>query len=253
MSIIYCILFYTEGFSARPFITDDADPVDKGVFESEIGTDIILKMGAEPRGVENERSAYFITLKGETKPRENEYSTYFSLKHGLTEKLDIGFEFSYEYPGVSPLNIGFKMKLVEIEKRIEKRAEIIRSIVQKVSLSTGYSTGEGTFDFLLISATEIPPLSIFLNIGPTYNPENSKFDTLFLGFSPQFGVWRLNMGPDISAEYSVEDNDFTSEIFVGLAFTAAELEKFTATLDAGAGVGLDYGDIHITFGLTCDF
>lgn len=215
---IILLCYASPGFPARPFTTDDADPVDVKVLEFESGTDIISD-------------------------KPGEYSTYFSLKHGITGRVDIGFDFSYEYPSISALGIGAKIRL--LEAKLEKT-----KTNQKVTLTIGYATGNSTFDLNLISATEFEsaPVSVFLNVGSV-----SSLEKAFIGVSPQVLVWRLNVGMELFGEYSLDKKKFSPEGFFGIAFTAFESDKFSSSLDAGLGYIMDEKKPRITFGVTCDF
>lgn len=74
-TIIFCILFFvvTAVFAAHPLTTDDIGTVDKDEYEIEVGYD---------------------NCKEEDILRN--HSCGLSLKHGITEKMDIGISFPYQ-------------------------------------------------------------------------------------------------------------------------------------------------------------
>jgi len=193
-------------FAGRPFSTDDADPVDEGVIEFETGTDFF--------------------------PKTEEVTTYFSLKHGIGGRMDIGFDFSYLYPEVEGLNIGMKFKLLEGEH-------------DRAALTCGFPTGGAPFDLNLILAENIPPLDIYVNIG-----EVSSFEGLSFGLSPQMGFFEDKLTGGLEVTGSYQEDELSLETLFGISYSPSE----NLALDLGLGTGLRNAEgWRLTFGATYDF
>ncbi len=202
MAVALTILAPLAAFAGRPFSTDDADAVDRGILEFESGTNLLP---------------------------ERQAVSYFSVKHGLTERMDIGFDFSYLYPGIEGLDMGAKFRLLA-------RGD------SKMALAYGFSIGESTFDLNLIFARDIPPLDFYLNVGAI-----SSFEGISSGFLLQASLFeeRLVGGVEIVSNY--REDELSLEALLGVSYNILE----NSAIDTGLGIGLkDSEKWRATFGMT---
>jgi len=128
-------------FAARPLSTDDAGTVENIKFETEMSFDHCQH---RPDGVC--------------------HSPGLAVKHGLTDRFDLGLGFSHSTDkdadgntvgwGMSPLVIGFKMALLKEQQTLPN-----------VSLSAGYEAGETEYGLNLILSREYGNLGLHCNLG----------------------------------------------------------------------------------------
>lgn len=150
-------------FAARPLATDDAGTAERGRFEAEMAFDYCRY-----------------------RPDGACHSPGFSVKHGLTDRMDLGMGFSHStYKdadgstviwGMSPLEIGFKMALLKERQKLPD-----------VSFSAGYEAGETGYGLNLILSREYGRLGLHCNL--CYN-------------SPGEPLVKGSLGAFLAAEYA---------------------------------------------------
>ena len=150
-------------WAARPLSTDDAGTVEKEKFETELSFDYC-----------------------QYRPDGTCQAPGMAIKHGLTDRFDIGLGFSHstdkDYDGntvgwgMSPLEIGFKMSLLK-----EKQT------LPDISLSAGFEAGETEYGLNLILSREYGNLGLHYNLG--YN-------------SPGEALVNGSIGTSLAAEYT---------------------------------------------------
>jgi hypothetical protein len=153
-----------NAWAARPLATDDAGTVEKGKFETEISFDHC-----------------------QYRPDGSCQSPAFALKHGLTDRLDLGLGFSHATDkdadgnttgwGMSPLELGLKMSLLKEQGSLPD-----------VSLSFGGETGGSEYGLNLILSRELGNFGLHYNLG-----YNSSGEAMIRG----------SISTSIAAEYTV--------------------------------------------------
>ena len=195
-------MLYGIVIQARPFATDDYGTVEKGVVELELGTDYFLDRNA---------------------------STYLAVKHGLTNRAELDLAFSYDYPGISPLGISFKINVLEYKKI-------------HYTMNFDIEPGSPAFDMNNIVTLSLKDLEVNANIS-TYN----GFSTVETGISP---IYTITDYVDIGCEgrYS-----FDNTYIVGAGLIVHPLENIN--LDVGISYTGDSAQtrISVTSGLVVDF
>lgn len=150
--------------AARPLFTDDAGTVEKGKSETEISFDYCRNR------------------------QEGSCQTpAFFIKHGLTDRMDMGLGFSHSTDkdidgntvgwGMSPLEVGFKLALLR-----EK------SNMPEISVSAGFETGMKEYGINLIFSRESGKIGLHYNLG-----YNSSGEAMAKG----------SIGASLALEYTV--------------------------------------------------
>jgi len=150
-------------FAARPLDTDDAGTVEKGKFEIEASFDYC-----------------------QYRPDGTRQAPGIAIKHGLTDRMDLGLGFSHSTDkdadgntvgwGMSPMEIGFKMALLKKHQTFPD-----------ISFSAGYEAGETEYGLNLILSREYGNLGLHYNLG--YN-------------SPGESLVKGSIGTSLAAEYT---------------------------------------------------
>ncbi len=196
------ILAPLAAFAGRPFSTDDAELVDRGIIEFESGTDLLPQRQA---------------------------LSYFGLKHGLTERMDTGFDFSYLYPGIEGLNIETRFRFLERGN-------------SKMALTCGFSTEVSTFDLNLIFARALSALDFCLNVGAI-----SSFKRVSFGLSTQGSLFEDRLLGGLEVIGSDQHDELSLEALVGISYSILE----NPSIDTGFGMDLKgSGKQRATFGIT---
>ncbi|MDI6740750.1 MAG: hypothetical protein QME74_10365 [Candidatus Edwardsbacteria bacterium] len=140
---VFLLLLISSGIShaARPLATDDAGTVEKGKFETELSFDHC-----------------------QYRPDGTCRTPGIQLKHGLTEKMDIGIAFAHPTEkdavgatvgwGMSPLSVGLKMALFKEHR-----------FLPDLSVSAGFETGDSGYRVNGIASREIAGVGLHLNLG----------------------------------------------------------------------------------------
>jgi len=128
-------------YAARPLSTDDAGTVETGKYETEISFDF---------------SHY--------RPEGACHSPGLALKHGLTDRMDLGLGFSHFTDkdtdgnsvawGMSPLEVSFKLGLFRE-----------RPTLPDISVSAGFEKGNNGYGLNLILSREYGNLGLHYNLG----------------------------------------------------------------------------------------
>lgn len=128
-------------FAARPLDTDDAGTVETGKSETEISFDY-----------------------SHNRPGGGCHSPGIVLKHGLTDRMDLGLGFSHFTDkdadgnsvawGMSPLKVGFKLGLLRE-----------RPTLPDISVSAGFEKGNNGYGLNLILSREYGNLGLHYNLG----------------------------------------------------------------------------------------
>ncbi|MDQ7797760.1 MAG: hypothetical protein RDU76_02295 [Candidatus Edwardsbacteria bacterium] len=149
--------------AARPLDTDDAGTVERGKTEAEMSFDHC-----------------------QYRPEGTGQTPGIAIKHGLTDRLDLGLGFSHSTDqdadgntvgwGMSPLEVGFKMTLMKEHQTLPD-----------ISLSAGFETGSAGYGLNLIFSREYGDLGLHYNLG-----YNSSGEALVRG----------SIGTSLAAEYS---------------------------------------------------
>ena len=139
---VFCtIVFWGSSlFAAHPLATDDIGTVDVGKYELEVSYD---------------------NCKEETESRN--HSCSLSLKHGLTEKMDIGISFPYqiEPKSAEPFgNIAVGVKFL-----------LLKDIF---ALTANNELGSSEYFINGIFTQEINPITVHANIGYTISSDKNK-------------------------------------------------------------------------------
>lgn len=205
--VLTSLLFFTFTlWGARPYTTDDYGTVDRGTVEVEIGNNIT--------------------------PGAKEYSTYLNIKHGITDRMEIDLTFDYDYPGISPLNLFYKLKIID-------------RTIWHFTVSISHNIGDETFDLNSIFSYESDKFLVNLNLGNI-----DRFNSLTFGLSPIFDVnEKFSIGIDINS--AVVSKEFESaNIMFGIVLSP--ISGFA--VDAGVAKDImNDSSINFTFGMTIDF
>lgn len=174
-------IMYAVLIQARPFVTDDYGTVEKNVVELELGT-------------------YY---------HENrDANTYLAIKHGFTDRAEVDLSFSYDYPGVSPLGLSFKVNVLDYKK-----------VHYSINFDTEASSRE--FNMNNIFALDLNSLVINTNVSTFDN-----FSVIEAGISPVKSVTdHLDIGCEIRY-------DFNKKFLAGLGMVIHPSDNIS--LDAGA-------------------
>ena len=230
-SVVYLALFgwlaCTPLYAARPLSTDDAGTVEKGKFETEMSFDHCRH---RPDGVC--------------------HSPGLAVKHGLTDRFDLGLGFSHSTGkdadgntvgwGMSPLVIGFKMALLKEQQTLPN-----------VSLSAGHEAGETEYGLNLILSREYGNLGLHYNLG--YN-------------SPGEALVKGSIGTSLAAEYTFMEKyrlcgelngeilDDRSEVIGNSGLVGGEVDLGFLAWDVGVRLHDQRGPkATITTGITAGF
>lgn len=160
---LYVILTVAPLFAARPLGTDDAGIAEKGKSETEISFEYC-----------------------QNRPDGTCQTPGIAIKHGLTDRLDLGLGFSHSTDkdtngntvgwGMSPLEIGFKIALLKEHQTLPD-----------ISLSAGYEAGKTEYGLNLILSREYGSLGLHYNMG---------YD------SPGKAMVKGRIGTSLAAEYT---------------------------------------------------
>jgi hypothetical protein len=150
-------------FAARPLDTDDAGTVEKGKSETEVSFDYC-----------------------QYRPDGTGQAPGMAVKHGLTDYLDLGLDFSHGTDkdaegntggwGMSPLEVGFKLSLLKEQPKLPD-----------ISVSAGFETGSAGYGLNLIFSRGYGNLGLHYNLG-----YNSSGEAMVKG----------SIGTSLAAEYT---------------------------------------------------
>lgn len=191
-------------FGARPLITDDTGCVEKGIFEFEAGIWLI---------------------------KTNDWSkeVYFQLKHGLTDRFDIGVSIPYDFESFKKSEMNFKYAILLDSQRFP---DISLSLLNLLSNDFGLN---------LILSKDFRTLIIHFNVGYVFN--DKIFSSSFAFEYPLRERYTLCFDFLIKTQ---DDFEFTG--LTGIRFNIFE----SLFLDFGFSLNNNKG-LNITTGLTYNF
>lgn len=163
--------------AARPLETDDAGTVEKGKSEAEISFD---QCQYRPDGICQ--------------------SPGFGVKHGLTDRLDLGMGFFHGTEkdadgntigwGVSPLEVGFKLALLK-----EKGP------LPDISISAGFEAGSSGWGLNAIASREFSGLGLHLNLGYNGSGEAMVRGSYGFGLAAEYTLFeKLRLCGELNSE-----------------------------------------------------
>ncbi len=203
----FILLFFIPVFvfAARPLITDDAGIVEKGLFEFEFGFDL-------------------------TRSGEWSRETYLQLKHGLTDRFDIGVSLPYDFESFGKPELIFKCGILKDNEKIPDISLGLKNVLSR------------EFGINLILSKDFGYVIGHLNIAYIFDVKN---------FSGSFAIElplkeKLNFCSDIFISKVSDESVF--EGLIGLRLSL--FEKLST--DIGFSMNNDR-EIKITSGLTFNF
>ncbi len=133
-----CMLVSTL-YGARPLSTDDAGIVEENTYELETGFNFFKQLN-----------------------NSIERSIDYSLKYGISDRIDIGFAFSQEIPQISHFSsVEFSVKFLFYKSK---------SFFPDVALSVSTVPGDSNYTLNLIASKEVKNFMFHLNIGYSVDP-----------------------------------------------------------------------------------
>jgi len=232
LTISLFVIFFIPSliYGARPLSVDDAGTVDLGTYEAEAGV------------------AY---LQDKEDNAETEIS--LTIKHGLTERTDLGIFLPYMMTrpkeengerGMGDAELAAKFNLVREGDRIPGFSVTLGIIMDTGEENKGMGSGEIDYVFNSILSKELQFITLHGNLGYTAKAKTASF-----GVALEYPAnEKLNLVAEITGE---NKSDSPIEALIGANFSATE----NLTLDFGIGTGLnDYSTrLNVTGGLTLSF
>lgn len=205
--------------AARPLTTDDAGTVEAGKFEMEAG------YGHEDFGESNRGLSW-------------------GLKHGITEKMDLGVATGWQFDpdeGAEEVSVGLKWSLIPVKDKFPG-----------FSFSAGFTPGESEYSLLGILTQPLgKKLSLHFNLGYTV-PEAFKDGVIFWGGAAEYAVHeKINLVGEVIGEEDISDNNEDCRSWL-LGGNAAVTDFLTLDLGGGSRLSEDPG-WFITGGGTLSF
>lgn len=163
--------------AARPLATDDAGTVEPGKFETELSFDHC-----------------------QNRPDGTCQSPGIQLKHGLTDRMDIGLAFGHDTDkdadgntvgwGMSPLAVGVKAALMKERKALPD-----------LSVAAGFETGSSAWWLNGIASQEIAGLGLHFNLGYQSAGEPLVRGSYTLGLAAEYTVLKkLRLCAELNSE-----------------------------------------------------
>jgi len=232
LTISLFVIFFIPSliYAARPLSVDDAGTVDLGTYETEVGIGY---------------------LRDKEKNGETEIS--LAIKHGLTERMDLGVFLPHVITnpkgesgerGMGDAELVAKFNLAREGDRIPGFSVTLGIIMDTGEENKGIGSGEINYVFNSILSKELQFIILHGNLGYT-----AKGKTASLGIALEYPVdERLNLVAELTGE---NKSDSPIEALIGASFSARE----SLTLDFGIGTGLnDFSSrLNLTGGLTLSF
>lgn len=212
LSLVFFI--FSEVNAARPLATDDAETVEPGIFEVELGYEF-------------------------SKNKDQTQSLEFSLKHGLSERLDLSIAFPYEIAPEKGLG----------KAEVEMKFSLLKEKSSLPALSLTFAYGFGTPEYTLngIMTKGIGGLTVHLNLGYMTAGEAGKTGTTTYSGAIEYNIGeRFVLAAEIVGKV---DGERSSEGLVGGRFSISE----SLAIDLGIGKGFNSPEWKTTLGLTYEF
>lgn len=214
-------------YAARPLATDDAGTVEKGKSEAELSFDYC-----------------------QYRPEGTGQTPGISVKHGLTDNLDLGLGFSHGTDkdddgktvswGMSPLEIGFKMALLKEHQ-----------MLPDISLSTGFESGSAGYSINLILSRTIKNIILHYNFG-----YNSSGEAMVKGSLPTSlaAEWQFLGKYRLCGELCSEISDDRSAVIENSGLVGGSADLGFAVWDLGLRLFDERGpQSSVTSGFTIGF
>lgn len=225
--IMMLILAVGLAQAARPLDTDDTGTVEKGKSETELSFDYCRY-----------------------RTEGNCQSPTLSIKHGLTERLDLGLGFAHSTDkdadgntvgwGMSPLEIGFKMALLKENK-----------ILPGISFSAGYEAGQTGYGLNMIFSRFYRNLGLHFNLGYNSPGEAIVKGTIVTSFAMEYTFMEKYR---VCGELNSEILDNRSEVLENSGLVGGSIDLGFVVWDMGLRIYDKRGpQSSITTGFTLGF
>lgn len=219
----FFLIFSTYIFAGRPLKTDDAETVEKGKFELEVGYDF---------------------MKNDT----NSQQVYISLKSGLTSWMDFGVVLPYTIEDEDQDINDWQNAEICAKFSILKESEKHPGIAFTISGVINPDQGDTEYALNLIISKGFGKVTTHFNFG-TYSEEGGD-NYLTYSAASEYGISeKINLVGEIVGEKN--DDEEPLEMLVGLNYALNENLVF----DIGISFGLndDAPDYRITTGFTLNW
>ncbi|MFH1824388.1 MAG: hypothetical protein ABH873_04085 [Candidatus Firestonebacteria bacterium] len=207
---VYMIFISPVSFAAHPLTTDDIGTVEIGKYELEIGYD---------------------NCKSEDTDRN--HSCGLSLKHGLTEKMDIGISFPIQ---VEP----------KYAEQLGKASLGLKFLLIKDILAFSISNELGSKEYFInsIVSTEISPVTLHFNFGYKATGDESVRGEIIYSSAFECPIEKIDLVGEIIGEQIGVQN-----WLLGIRYKIVE----TIFVDCAYGNGFRKADEKISFGFHTEF
>jgi len=216
--------------AGRPLSVDDAGTVDLGIYELEIGIGYI-----------------------EDRDENGETELSLSIKHGLTERMDLGVSLPYIVTtpqsgegeaGMGDTELSTKFNLIKEKDRCPGFSMTLGMILDTGEDDKGIGAGKIDYSFNNVLTKKFKSVDLHGNFGYTAKAKTASF-----GVGLEYPVGKsINLVSELTGE---NKSDSPLEWLVGTNFSGRE----SLVLDFGIGTGLnDPGcRLKVTGGLTLGF
>jgi len=217
--IFLLLLVPSAVFGGRPLSTDDAGVVDRGSYEVELGYDFLNdNTDAESRSME------------------------LSIKHGITEKFDLGIGIPYDIEpdnGIDNVELAMKFALFNLKSSAG-------------SFVLNYEPGTSEYTAVGILTMETGPVVLHINLGYTVLDSDEEEGLVSYAVAVESPVNdKITLVAEVTGELEDGASESPVEALLGLSFRAFDAMAF----DFGIGGGLNErsSEIRFTLGLTYGF
>jgi len=230
LSLFFMFYIPSLVYSARPLSVDDAGTVDLGTYETEVCIGYL-----------------------EDKEKNGETEISLGIKHGLSERMDMGVFLPYMMTspkeengeiGMGDAELAAKFNLLKEGERTPGFSVTFRIIMDTGEENKGIGSGEMDYHFNSILSKELQFITLHGNLGYTAKAKTASF-----GVALEYPAREsLNLVAELTGENKA---DSPIEGLIGTNFSVRK----NLTLDFGIGTGLnDYGSrLNLTGGLTLRF
>lgn len=207
---LFFLLCGASVYACRPMTTDDCGTVEKSKFELEVGYDA--------------GNILIDCLK--------QHSIGVSLKHGITESMDIGISFPYQI-------------IPAVDERLNSVTLAIKFGIVKdiLAVSLGNTLGAGAFSINSILSKDLDAVNVHLNIGYNSSGDQNIKGSLTYGIAVCYSIG--------SFEIDVESfgDEFCKNWLIGARYELFKGYYF----DAGYGRSFNNDNDRVTGGFHFEF